>query len=135
MGTTMSDVASPCINVCTLDPETQVCLGCLRTIDEIAAWGGASNAERAAIVAQLPARREVFGLSAAASAMPPEWQPERCASCGAEFACGARGRGTSLQGDAPTTPCWCASYPPVTPADDASSCLCPACMASATRPA
>jgi len=124
MGTTMSDVASPCINVCTLDPQTQVCLGCFRTIDEIAAWGGASNAERAAIVAQLPARREIFGRPS--SAMPPEWQPERCANCGAQFACGAN--------DA-TTPCWCASYPPVRPADDASSCLCPACMASATRQA
>ena len=126
MGTTMSDVASPCINVCTLDPQTQVCLGCFRTIDEIAAWGGASNAERAAIVAQLPMRRELFGRSSTESAMPPEWRPERCASCGAEFACGAND---------PTTPCWCASYPPVAPADDASSCLCPACMASAARQA
>ena len=53
MGPTVKEaaVASPCINVCTLDPATQVCLGCFRTIGEIAAWGGASNAERAAIVA------------------------------------------------------------------------------------
>jgi len=122
----MSDVASPCINVCTLDAQTQVCLGCYRTIDEIAAWGGASNAERAAILAELPARRGMFRRSAAAEAMPPEWQPERCARCGTQFACGASD---------PTTPCWCASYPPVAPADDASTCLCPACMAAAAMSA
>jgi uncharacterized protein len=133
MGSPMSDVASPCINVCTLDPETQVCLGCFRTIDEIAEWGGASNAQREAILAKLPGRRGMFRRSPAA--MPPEWQPSRCANCGAQFACGARSRGTSLQGDTPTTPCWCASYPPVAPAGDASSCLCPACMASAARQA
>jgi predicted Fe-S protein YdhL (DUF1289 family) len=114
------EVASPCINVCTLDPATQVCLGCFRTIDEIAAWGTASNAERAAIVAELPRRRSLFDRSENAAAMPPEWRPERCARCGAQFACGA---------DDPTTPCWCTSYPPIEPAAEASGCLCPACVA------
>ena len=118
----MSDVASPCINVCTLDPATQVCLGCFRTIGEIAAWASASDAERAAIVAELPRRRELFGGPENASVMPPEWQPERCVNCGTEFACGAND---------PTTPCWCASYPAVEPAGDASSCLCPSCLAQA----
>ena len=126
MGSTLkeAEVASPCINVCTLDPATQVCLGCYRTIGEIAAWGGASNAERAAIVGGLARRRELFERSANASAMPPEWRPERCTRCGSEFACGA--------GNA-ATPCWCTSYPPVEPAADASGCLCPACMAEAVR--
>lgn len=31
-------VASPCINVCRMDAATGWCEGCLRTIDEIAAW-------------------------------------------------------------------------------------------------
>ncbi len=126
MGPTLKEVAvtSPCINVCTLDPATHVCLGCFRTIGEIAAWGAASNAERAAIVAELPRRRELFARSESESAMPPEWRPERCARCGAEFACGA---------DDPATPCWCTSYPPVEPAAEASGCLCPACMAQAPR--
>ncbi len=31
-------VASPCINVCRMDPASGWCEGCLRTIGEIAAW-------------------------------------------------------------------------------------------------
>jgi uncharacterized protein len=39
------DVASPCINVCTLDAAS-VCIGCGRTIDEIARWSGMNAEER-----------------------------------------------------------------------------------------
>jgi predicted Fe-S protein YdhL (DUF1289 family) len=58
----MSDkpVASPCNKVCVLDPASQLCIGCFRTIDEIAGWGALDDAQRAAIVAELPARRERF---------------------------------------------------------------------------
>jgi predicted Fe-S protein YdhL (DUF1289 family) len=49
--------ASPCISVCRLDPATQVCIGCGRTIAEIAAWPNLSDAERKAIVARLQAAR------------------------------------------------------------------------------
>ena len=31
-------VPSPCICVCTMDPGTGWCVGCYRTLDEIAAW-------------------------------------------------------------------------------------------------
>lgn len=34
---------SPCINVCKMDAERGVCLGCLRTIDEIIAWSRADE--------------------------------------------------------------------------------------------
>ena len=33
-----STVASPCISVCRMDDGTGLCVGCLRTIDEIASW-------------------------------------------------------------------------------------------------
>ena len=33
----MSDIASPCINVCQM--QEGLCVGCLRTLDEIARWG------------------------------------------------------------------------------------------------
>ncbi len=33
-----ADVPSPCISVCRMDPRTQWCEGCFRTLDEIAAW-------------------------------------------------------------------------------------------------
>ena len=48
---------SPCIKVCVMDPEDRYCVGCLRTLGEIARWGEMSDAERAAILALLPERR------------------------------------------------------------------------------
>ncbi len=48
---------SPCINVCRMDAATGWCEGCLRTLDEIAAWGQQGEAERCQVLARLPARR------------------------------------------------------------------------------
>ena len=48
---------SPCTKVCVMDAEQRYCEGCLRTLAEIAGWGEMSDAERRAVVAQLPARR------------------------------------------------------------------------------
>ncbi|HET8830586.1 MAG TPA: DUF1289 domain-containing protein, partial [Casimicrobiaceae bacterium] len=39
-------IASPCISVCRIDDATALCVGCLRTLDEIAAWGTLDNAAR-----------------------------------------------------------------------------------------
>ncbi len=50
-------VASPCTSVCTLDAARKRCVGCLRTIDEIAAWSTLGEDARRAIVASLPSRR------------------------------------------------------------------------------
>ena len=37
---------SPCLGICLLDPRTRMCRGCLRTVEEIAAWYNADNAEK-----------------------------------------------------------------------------------------
>lgn len=50
-------IESPCIRICTLDASGELCLGCFRTLDEIVAWTGLSEAERAGVLARLPARR------------------------------------------------------------------------------
>ena len=50
------DVASPCINVCRMNPDTGLCEGCLRTLAEIAAWSGMSADEKRAVLAQLAGR-------------------------------------------------------------------------------
>ncbi len=50
-------IESPCIKICTLDARSGLCLGCGRTIDEIARWASMSEAERERIMAELPARR------------------------------------------------------------------------------
>jgi uncharacterized protein len=51
------EVASPCINICTLDPAGRYCVGCYRTLDEIAAWSRLDAAAKRAVIAVLPARR------------------------------------------------------------------------------
>ena len=41
-----------------MDAENRYCLGCRRTLDEIARWSQMSNAEREQVLAQLAARKE-----------------------------------------------------------------------------
>jgi uncharacterized protein len=48
---------SPCLGICIMDPRTRQCRGCLRTIEEIAAWYEATPAEKRALIAVLDARR------------------------------------------------------------------------------
>jgi uncharacterized protein len=48
---------SPCINVCQMDPQRGVCIGCCRTLDEIARWAQMSDAEREGAMAALAERR------------------------------------------------------------------------------
>lgn len=49
-------VPSPCISICRMDAVTGWCEGCFRTLDEIAGWGMASDAQKRAIWLQLAAR-------------------------------------------------------------------------------
>jgi predicted Fe-S protein YdhL (DUF1289 family) len=51
-----AEVVSPCINVCRMNPGTGLCEGCLRTLDEIAAWSAMSPDEKRTVLAQLPKR-------------------------------------------------------------------------------
>jgi predicted Fe-S protein YdhL (DUF1289 family) len=44
-------LASPCVRNCCLD-EGNVCMGCGRTLEEIIAWGTASDADKAATLAR-----------------------------------------------------------------------------------
>jgi len=43
-------VPSPCVSVCRMNPDAGLCTGCLRTIDEIIAWGRMDE----------PAKRQVW---------------------------------------------------------------------------
>lgn len=51
-------VASPCIDVCRMDPATGWCVGCARTLDEIAAWGSLPDDDKRRVWALLPARQD-----------------------------------------------------------------------------
>lgn len=47
---------SPCVNICTLEARSGLCLGCGRTIDEIARWTAMRADERTRIMIELPTR-------------------------------------------------------------------------------
>ncbi|HEX3603451.1 MAG TPA: DUF1289 domain-containing protein [Steroidobacteraceae bacterium] len=51
-----SPVQSPCVNVCRLDAEGATCVGCRRTLGEIAEWSSASEARRREILAAVKLR-------------------------------------------------------------------------------
>ncbi|MEO5373108.1 MAG: DUF1289 domain-containing protein [Alphaproteobacteria bacterium] len=48
---------TPCTGVCRLDDGTGWCVGCFRTIDEIAHWSSKSLEERRAVLARTTGRR------------------------------------------------------------------------------
>jgi len=51
---------TPCVNICLLDADLGLCVGCGRTIEEISRWATMSDQKRRAIMAGLPARIERF---------------------------------------------------------------------------
>ena len=53
----MREPPSPCTKVCRIDPATGWCLGCRRTLEEIADWAMLSAKSKAAVLAKLEARR------------------------------------------------------------------------------
>jgi predicted Fe-S protein YdhL (DUF1289 family) len=50
-------VASPCINICRMHEATGWCVGCLRTLDEIAGWSRLDEDARRAVLHSLRPRR------------------------------------------------------------------------------
>ena len=55
-------IATPCTKVCTIDPRSQLCHGCGRTLDEIARWMSLGESEQQRIMVELPQRLEANGL-------------------------------------------------------------------------
>lgn len=49
-------VPSPCVSLCKMNRDSGLCEGCLRTLDEIIAWGKADDDFKRAVWAQLPDR-------------------------------------------------------------------------------
>ena len=54
------EVESPCIKICVVHPESRLCTGCLRSIDEIGRWSKMSAEERRDVMAELPDRAGSF---------------------------------------------------------------------------
>lgn len=53
-------IATPCVMVCTVDGASGLCLGCFRTLPEIATWSRKSDEERMAIMGELDGRRHLI---------------------------------------------------------------------------
>lgn len=51
------EIESPCVQICVIHPEARICAGCLRSIDEISHWSKMTAEDRAAIMEELPNRR------------------------------------------------------------------------------
>ena len=71
-------VPSPCVSVCRMAPDNSVCEGCLRSLDEIRVWSGATSAERRAIwlrfaTAIILALEFTLAADIIRSAIAPSW--------------------------------------------------------------
>jgi predicted Fe-S protein YdhL (DUF1289 family) len=51
------EIESPCVKICVIHPEARICIGCLRSIDEISAWSQMPAEDRRRIMAELPGRK------------------------------------------------------------------------------
>lgn len=50
-------IKTPCVKVCVVDGESGFCMGCYRTLQEVATWARIPEAERDAIMSELRSRR------------------------------------------------------------------------------
>lgn len=49
-------VPSPCVSVCRISPTSQLCEGCWRSLDEIAAWSSLTSDDKRRVWAELVGR-------------------------------------------------------------------------------
>lgn len=54
------EMESPCVKICVVHPEARLCVGCLRSIEEIGGWSRMSAQERRAIMEELPSRAQLL---------------------------------------------------------------------------
>jgi len=55
-----AEIDSPCVKVCVIHPESRLCTGCLRSIDEIGAWSGMTAEARRRVMDDLPDRASLI---------------------------------------------------------------------------
>lgn len=48
---------SPCINICRMDADNGLCIGCYRSLEEITLWARSDDAQRQAILSAVAERR------------------------------------------------------------------------------
>ncbi len=50
-------IKSPCVDKCQMNPSTNMCEGCFRTIDEISDWSGYSNNQKVYVLELIKKRK------------------------------------------------------------------------------
>ncbi|WP_291997342.1 DUF1289 domain-containing protein [Candidatus Accumulibacter sp. ACC012] len=68
-------VASPCINVCKMDDDGGFCIGCFRTIAEIAVWSRTRDEQRLHILVAVERRRIEHSACAAGEDFRDDCEP------------------------------------------------------------
>ena len=53
-------VPSPCVSLCKMSPDTGLCEGCMRTIDEIMAWSQADDDYKRTVWAAIRRREQAI---------------------------------------------------------------------------
>ena len=61
--TPQDDEDSPCVHVCLMDYAQGLCIGCLRTLDEITYWVTYSPDQKRAVHAQIAVRRDALNAN------------------------------------------------------------------------
>ena len=51
-----NEIQSPCVKICVVNPDSRLCIGCHRSMDEIRDWSRLSDSQRQEIMATLPER-------------------------------------------------------------------------------
>lgn len=52
----MDNELTPCIKICEVDPQSGLCRGCWRTLEEIAGWSAYDTRRRQEVMQRLPER-------------------------------------------------------------------------------
>ena len=76
----MKTVASPCIDLCRLDIEGELCVGCGRTVGEIKIWMPMSDEDKLACIQRGRDRLASMGRPLPPYPPPPTVPPARTAS-------------------------------------------------------
>ena len=90
------DVPSPCVSICRMDAATGRCEGCLRTLDEIAAWSRMDDGQKQQVWAPRP--RPLLSFSPERKRRKPAGYLPICTKLLAAAGAGAIGLGFSVCG-------------------------------------
>ena len=53
-------IDSPCNDICTIDPESGLCVGCRRSTQEIANWLNYSDKQKKRVLKEIKSRNNIY---------------------------------------------------------------------------